>query len=64
MNAGVRRVANTAQTPVDAPESTTSPETGLDSSEDSDAPDGIVEAPVMSPDRESFVDGLELDLKF
>jgi hypothetical protein len=64
MNAGVRKVANTAQTPVDAPESTTSPEAGLDSSEDADAPEGIVEAPTMSPDRESFVDGLELDLKF
>jgi hypothetical protein len=58
MNAGVRKVANTAQTPVDAPESTTSPEAGLDSSEDADAPEGIVEAPVVSPDADEFVDSL------
>jgi hypothetical protein len=35
-----------------------------ESPENPDAPEGIVETPTMSPDRESFVDGLELDLKF
>lgn len=64
MAAGMRKVANTAQSPVDASESTRGPEAGSESSEDLDAGDGIVEAPTPSDDRESFVDSLDLDLKF
>jgi hypothetical protein len=68
MNQAMRRVVENTATPLAAPTMAQDRREGGggggDSPETPDAVEAIVEAPVASADRESFVDSLGLDLKF
>ena len=68
MNQAMRRVVENTATPPAGPTMAQDRREGggggTDSPEATDAVDAIVEAPVASADRESFVDSLGLDLKF